>query len=100
MNSDKYVDVTEKKVIPDMRRAFPDDRGIFQQDLALCHSSKKVKTVFRQYKLNVLEWPGNSSDLNHIENLWAIMKSRFQNLDCTTMTKLIEAFIQIWYRDP
>ena len=27
MNSDKYIDVIEKKVIPDMRRAFPDDRG-------------------------------------------------------------------------
>jgi len=34
MNSDKYIDVIERKVIPDMGRAFPDGEGIFQQDIA------------------------------------------------------------------
>ena len=82
-----------------MRRAIFDGGGIFQQDLAPCHSSKKVKTIFQKYKLNVIEWPGNSPDLNPIENLWAITKSWLQKLDCTTMTKLIEAIIQVCYRD-
>jgi len=48
----------------------------------------------------VLEWPENSPGLNPIKNLWAIAKSRLQKLDYTTMTKLIEAIIQVWYRDP
>ena len=34
MSSDKYIDVIENKVIPDMRRAFFDGGGIFHQDLA------------------------------------------------------------------
>ena len=34
MNSYKYVDLIQKKVIPDMKKAFPDRGGIFQQDLA------------------------------------------------------------------
>ena len=34
MNSDKYIDLIEKKVISNMKRAFPDDGGIFQHDLA------------------------------------------------------------------
>ena len=59
-----------------------------------------MKTVFRKHKLNVLEWPGNLPDLNPVENLWAIIKSRLQKLDCTTMTKLVEAIIQVWFRDP
>ena len=88
---DKYIDVIENKDIPDMRSAFPDGEGIFQQDLAPCHSFRKVKTVFQKYKLNVLEWPGNSPDLNPIENLQAITKSQLQKLDCTTMSKIIEA---------
>ena len=46
-----------------------------------------------------MECPGNSPDLNPMENLWAIIKSRLQKLDCTTMTKLIEAIIQVWFRD-
>ena len=95
MSLDKYIDMIENKVIPDMRRAFSDGGGIFQQDLALCHSYKKVKTIFRKYKLNVLKWLGNSPDLNPIENLWAITKSRLQKLDCITMTKLIEVIVQV-----
>jgi len=31
---DKYIDFNWKKVIPDMRRAFPDGERIFQTDLA------------------------------------------------------------------
>ena len=99
MSSDKYIDVFENKVIPDIRWAFPDGGGVFQQDLAPCHSSKKVKTIFRKYKSNVLEWLGNSPDFNPIENLWAITKLRLQKLNCTTMTKLIKAIIQVCYRD-
>ena len=71
INSDKhirYIDipVSKKKVIPDMRRAFPDDRGIFLQDFVPCHSSKKVETIFRKHKLNVLEWLEHLPDLNPI----------------------------------
>ena len=82
-----------------MRRAFLNGEGIFQQDLAPCCLSKKVKTIFQKYKLNVSECPGNSPELNPIENSWAITKSQLQKLDCTTMTKLIEAIIQAWYHD-
>ena len=67
MSSDKYIDVIENKVIPDMRKAFPDGEGMFQQDLVPCDSSKKVKTIFGKYEIKVLEWPGNSPDFNPIE---------------------------------
>jgi len=43
MNSDKYMDVIQRKVIPHMREIFPEVGGIFQQDLAPCYASKKVK---------------------------------------------------------
>ena len=53
MNLDKYIAVIEKNVIPDMKRAFSENGGIFQHDLAPYHSSKKMKTVFRKHKLKV-----------------------------------------------
>ena len=56
MNSNKYIDVIEKKVIADTRRAFLDNRRNFQHDLALCHSFKKVKMVFRKYKHFKMAW--------------------------------------------
>ena len=75
--------------------------GVFQQDLAPCHtSSKQIKKGFNEAAIYVLDWPENSPNLNPIEKLWSILKSRLQKIDCTTKTKLIEAVIQLWYNDP
>jgi len=67
MKLDKYMDVIERKVIPERKDRY--ERGIsgggviFKQDLAPCLSSKKVKTIFRQYNLNVLDFPGYSLEI-------------------------------------
>ena len=50
-------------------------------------------------KIKVLEWPGNSPNLNSIENLWSMVKIRLKKLDCTTKTKLIKSVIHVWYYD-
>jgi len=36
MNSDKYIDVIESKVIPDMTKAFPDGGNDFQERQTNC----------------------------------------------------------------
>ena len=50
-------------------------------------------------KITVLDWPGNSPDLNPIENLWSIVKNRLRKMDCTTKIKLIEAVIHVRFHD-
>ena len=50
-------------------------------------------------KITVLDWPGNSPDLNPKENLWSIVKNRLRKMDCTTKIKLIEAVIHVWFHD-
>ena len=74
MNSDKYIEVVDKKVVRDLENAFPDGSGILQQDSAPCHKSKKVTKFFESKKITVSDWPGNSQDLNPFENLWSIIK--------------------------
>ena len=61
--------------------------------------SRKICTFFEEHGLMVLEWPGNSPDINPIENLWAIIKRRLQKEDCSTMQKMISAVIKVWYHD-
>ena len=41
MNADKYAEEIQCKVVKDMKKAFPNEGGIFQQDLAPCHTAKK-----------------------------------------------------------
>ena len=53
-----------------MERTFPNGGGIFQQDLAPCHTAKKVKKFLKENHMKVFDQPGNSPDLNPIENLW------------------------------
>ena len=40
MRSQQYIEVVQRRVIPEMNRLFPDGSGVFQQDLAPCHASK------------------------------------------------------------
>jgi len=67
INSDKHIDVIERKVIPDMRRAFPGSGGIFPKATCSVYFIEKSEDDFRKHNLNALDWPGNSPDHNPIE---------------------------------
>ena len=99
MNADSYMQIVKNNIHQDMDEAFPNSEGILQQDLAPCHRANKVKTLFSEMGIHLLDWPGNSPDLNPIENLWAIVKLEARKRDCTTLDKMTQAIIVIWF-DP
>ena len=45
-------------------------------DEAPCHRSKVVSKYFWKNKVEVLDWPGNNSDLNLLKNLWTYIKNK------------------------
>ena len=47
----------------------------------------------------VLDWPGNSPDVNAIENLWRIVKRCVSKIDCSTKKTMIENVIKVWFCD-
>ena len=100
MRSQQYIEVVQRRVIPEMNRLFPDGSGVFQQDLAPCHTSKQVKKFMNENHIKLLECPRNSRDLHLIENLWSICKQRLRTMDCTSKEKLIQALIQVRYKYP
>ncbi|GFU45857.1 transposable element Tcb1 transposase [Trichonephila clavipes] len=49
-----------------------EDGGIYQQDIAECHTTDSVRAWFKEHQdqFIVLPCPENSPDLNPINNLW------------------------------
>jgi len=59
MNSDNYKASLQSHLPPVLERDFPVGDGIFQQDLASCLTSKKMRKFFEEKDITILDWPGN-----------------------------------------
>ena len=91
MNAAQYLEVLKDCLAPMMsvRRC-----TIFQHDGAPCHQSK---TWLQREGVEVLgPWPGQSPDLNPIENLWKILKAKVNAYKPTTMTELKDTILRVW----
>ena len=73
---------------------------ILQQDNAPCHVSKAAKAFMEAKKIDTLPWPANSPDLNPIENLWAILKSKVAKRSPKTVPELKAVLVEEWDRIP
>lgn len=94
MNGQRYLRVMEEKL-----GLFMNLHGTthFLQDGAPCHRSKIVSAWFKERPhIKLIDWPGNSPDLNPIENAWSWMKTQLQDSKATSLPQLQEEIRQLW----
>lgn len=101
MKQDQYKEVLEGTLMPYIRNLpYAHSEYMFMQDGAPCHTARSINNYFDNTNLCVLPWPGNSPDLNPIENCWALLKSKVYSRPNTTVDMLKKNIIDIWTTDP
>jgi hypothetical protein len=76
MNGEQYQDVPpENHMLPFL---VMHSSKHFLQDGAPWHASKRIKDFLNTQPFQVIDWPGNSPDLNLIENAWNYMKRKLK----------------------
>ena len=96
MNGQKYLDLLKNKL--ELHMAVH-KCSVFMQDGAPCHRAKIVTQFLKAQKINILDWPGNSPDLNPIENLWTNLKNKVSERQPTNAKMLEQAIKEVWVRD-
>jgi transposase len=99
MRQEQYIRVLRDRMIPQLRIWYPNGDATFMQDGAPCHTARNVMNFLRENNVPVLSWPGNSPDLNPIENLWYLLKRKINARRPTNKRALTEALIHIWNHD-
>lgn len=97
MNAKWYLNVLKDHLLPTIQEQSLGTNCFFQHDGAPCHTARMITKFLNDKNIEILKpWPGNSPDLNPIENLWAIIKRAVDKQKPSNCEQLKELITQEW----
>ncbi|GFU42091.1 transposable element Tcb2 transposase [Trichonephila clavipes] len=101
MWQEQYKDILQNRFISLLEEWCPNgEPHIFMQGGAPCHTARSIKAFLAEQNILLLDWPGNSPDMNTIENVWELMKREVAKDVITNKTQLLERIIHVWHHHP
>ena len=93
MDAALYQEVLRDHLVPFMERH---GTTMFLQDGAPPHRAKTMKAYLAMLPYEIIKWPGNSPDLNPIENCWNWMKDQLKETNHRNLKELEEDVKKLW----
>lgn len=94
-----YRDILRDNLKPFLFESVP-VTAIFMHDYDPKHKSTLVKDYLAAEKINVMEWPAKSPDLNPIENLWELVDRQIRKNTHKNKAELRQAIEDAWRAVP
>lgn len=100
----EFQHVLGKHLIPEAQDIFSTVEAPAWQllmDRAPAHTAASTQQWLLQNGVHVVQgWPGNSPDLNPIENLWGWLKAKLYRMQLNNIPQLKAALLQLWDQVP